>query len=222
MRGHEAEKAIMRQNERCQIIGKRVAGLLGAAALSLALVAPAVMFPVAARAAESVDGTALTPPVKPGTPCFADGRWIRCETGFTASWANEPAFELPCGTVYESAMQVRRSTRWYLDRLLVERNATESIRGTWSLSATGVGPSAEIRVNDGWHEHFVIPGDLSSDVEAAHGSFLRVLGLGNDILDVGIYLPDAHHGYTSITDESNIFDGTDPAGAAALCAVLSP
>ncbi len=212
----------MRQNERFRIMGRRMAVLLGAAALSLALVAPTVMFPVAARAAESVDGTALTPPVKPGTPCFADGRWIRCETGFTASWANEPAFELPCGTVYESAMQVRRSTRWYLDRLLVERNATESIRGTWSLSPTGDGPSVEIRVNDGWHEHFVIPGDMSSDVEAAHGSFLRVLGLGNDILDVGIYLPDAHHGYTSITDESNIFDGTDPAGAAALCAVLSP
>ena len=194
-----------------------------AVALVAALSTTAIASPVAVHAAESVDGTTLTPPVIPGTPCFADGRWIRCETGFTASWANEPAFGLPCGTVYESAMQVRRSTRWYLDRLLVERDATERIRGTWSLSPTGDGPFVEIRVNDGWHEHFLVPGDLASDAEAAHGSFLRVTSLGNVILDAGVYLPgDVHHGYTTITTESNIFDGTDPTGAAALCDVLVP
>ena len=189
-----------------------------------ALAINAITLPNAAAAAESIDGTTLTPPVIPGTPCLADGRWIRCETGFSASWANEPAFELPCGSVYETATQVRRSTRWYLDRLLVQRNAVDSIRGTWSLSATGAGPSVEIRINDGWHEEFVIPGDVSSDVERAHGSFLRVLGLGNAVLDTGVYLypGDTHHGYTSITADSNIFDGTDPAGAAALCAALAP
>ncbi len=78
-------------------------------------------------------------------------------------------------------------------------------------------------MNDGWHEHFVIPGDLSSDVERAHGSFLHVIGTGNLLLDVGVRLsPDeTQHGYSFFDPASNIFDGTDQARAAILCAALS-
>lgn len=172
-----------------------------------------------------VDPTTLTPPLKPFRVCYDDGQWIRCDTSNTDTWANVPIFDLPCGTVYESATNVAHSTRWYnQDRLLVERTNEERLSGVWTLSPGGAGPSVRIRVDDGWHEHFVIPGDLSSDVERAHGSYLHVLSLGNDILDVGLRLSpeDTQHGYTSFSPDSNIFDGTDPLGAAILCAVLAP
>jgi hypothetical protein len=179
--------------------------------------------PVAA-AHVRVDPTTLTPPLKPFRVCYETGRWVYCDTSNTDTWANEPVIELPCGTVYESATNVSLAERWYEDGLLVERNNEERLTGTWTLSPTGSGPSVEIRVNDGWHEHFVIPGDLFSDVERAHGSFLRILSFGNVILEVGLFLSpeEVHHGYSSLDGPSNIFDGTDPVGAAKLCDALAP
>lgn len=170
-----------------------------------------------------VDPTTLTPPLLPYRVCYLDGESIRCDTSNIDSWANVPIFDLPCGTVYETATDDRRAVRYYnLDKLLYERNAEEELNGTWTLSATGGGPTLQTRASDGWHEHFVVPGDFDSDVERAHGSFLHVF-LGNVILDVGIRLEptDVGHGYMFGTAESNIFDGTDPFREAELCSALT-
>ena len=160
-----------------------------------------------------VDPTTLTPPLKPFRVCYEDGPWVKCDTSGMSTDENEPIFDLPCGTIYETATNISHATRWYVNGLLVERNATESIRGTWSLSPTGAGPTVDIAADDGWHETFLVPGDLSSDSEVAHGDFLRISGFGSELRDVGIYLPDGtHHGLASFSDEAN----------ARLCAMLTP
>ena len=160
-----------------------------------------------------VDPTTLTPPLLPFRVCYEDGPWVKCDTSGTDTWGNEPVFDLSCGTIYETATAIAHATRWYENLLLVERDATQSVRGTWSLSPTGAGPTVDIAANDGWHETFLVPGDLSSDSVVAHGNFLRISGMGADFRDVGIYLPDGtHHGLASFTDEA----------AARLCALLAP
>jgi hypothetical protein len=196
--------------------------VLAAATLAIAMLGSAG---IASAAHVQVDPTTLTPPLQPYRVCYLDGQSIRCDTSTPASWANVPVFDLPCGTVYETATRVARSVRYYnLDKLLVERNAEEEINGIWTLSPTGSGPALQIRVNDGWHEHFVIPGDLDSDVERAHGSFLHVISLGNVILDVGIRLEpsDTGHGYFLGENGAAFFEGTDPVKEAILCAALAP
>jgi hypothetical protein len=213
MRGHEAETATMRKNERFQIMGKRVAVLLGAGALSLALVAPVA---AATSGHVRIDPTTLTPPLKPFRVCYEDGPWVKCDTsGPTEIYANRENsdFGLPCGVIYESATVTGHATRWYVNLLLVERDAQQEIAGTWSLSPIGSGPTVAFAVDDSWHETFLVPGDLSSDSEVAHGSFLRVPALGGGFHDSGIYLPDGtHHGPTSYTDEAK----------ARLCELLTP
>jgi hypothetical protein len=190
--------------------------VLVAATLAVVMLGSAGM---ASAAHVQVDPTSLTPPLQPYRVCYLDGQSIRCDTSGTTTVANSPAFDLPCGTVYETGTDVRRAVRYYnLDKLLVERNAEEEYNGMWTLSPTGGGPSVQLRANDGWHEHFVIPGDLDSDSERAHGSFLHVIAFGNVILDVGLYLPDGtNDGYTQVP-----FDGTDPEAEAKLCAALAP
>jgi hypothetical protein len=160
-----------------------------------------------------VDPTTLTPPLLPHRVCYEDGPWVKCDTSGTDTTENEPIFEISCGTIYETATYIGHATRWYENGLLVERNATERIRGTWSLSPTGAGPTVDIAANDGWHETFLVPGDLSSDSVVARGNFLRISGMGADFRDVGIYGPEGtHHGLFSFTDEAT----------ARLCAMLTP
>jgi len=163
-----------------------------------------------------VDPTTLTPPLKPFRVCYEDGPWVKCDTSDeTTTFANQPSddFGLPCGTIYGSGTDWAHATRWYQDLLLVERNAEEHIAGTWSLSPTGDGPTVAFAGDDGWHETFLVPGDLSSDSEVAHGGFLRVPALGADFHDAGIYMADGtHYGHTSFSD----------AAKARLCALLTP
>lgn len=186
---------------------RRLLSIAAIAALACMAGAPA------ASAHTLVDPTTLTPPLEPIRVCYQDGPWVKCDTSGTSTDQNEPIFDLPCGTIYETATDTRHATRWYANGLLVERNATESIRGTWSLSSTGAGPTVDIAANDGWHETFLVPGDLSSDSEVAHGDFLRISGMGAGFRDVGIYLPDGtHHGLASFTD----------AATGRLCAMLMP
>jgi hypothetical protein len=166
-----------------------------------------------------VDPTTLTPPLKPFRVCYEDGPWVKCDTsGPTETYANQentegPTFGLPCGTIYESATITSHATRWYVNLLLVMRDAQEHIVGTWSLSPTGSGPTVAFAGDDSHREVFLVPGDLSSDVEVAHGGFLRVPALGAGFHDSGIYLPDGtQHGHTSFTDEAK----------ARLCELLTP
>ena len=162
-----------------------------------------------------VDPTTLTPPLKPFRVCYEDGPWVKCDTSDPTETYAEPAYDdfgLPCGTIFESATVTTHATRWYLNLLLVERNAEEHIAGTWSLSPTGSGPTVAFAADNSWHETFLVPGDLSSDSEVFHSAF-RVPALGAGFHDAGIYLPDGtQHGHTSFTDEAK----------AKLCELLTP
>jgi hypothetical protein len=171
----------------------------------------------AAMAQEShhvrIDPTSLTPPLKSFRVCYQDGPWVRCDTSGTDVETNNPIFDLPCGTVYSTGATVQHATRWYENLLLVERDTTNRFQGTWSLSSTGAGRSVEVSGDFGYHEHFLVPGDLSSDSEVAHGDFTRVSGMGADFRDVGVYFADGtHHGLASFTDDA----------AVRLCVLLTP
>jgi hypothetical protein len=105
------------------------------------------------------------------------------------------------------------ATRWYVNLLLVERDTEVHVVGTWSLSPTGSGPTVAFGGDFGYRETFLVPGDVESDSEVAHGSFLRVPALGAEFHDSGIYFADGtQQGHTSFTDEAK----------ARLCELLTP
>ena len=84
----------------------RLRTLVGASILALAgfvgMAAPAAAGPL-------VDPDTLQPP---GAECRLDGHWIICQTGLQLTPVNEPIldFQLPCGTLYETASDVRRGS----------------------------------------------------------------------------------------------------------------
>jgi len=182
------------------------------AALAATLLAGTLAIP-AANAGEPYDGTTLTPPVRAGTPCSADGRWVRCDTSFITTFVNTPAFELPCGLFYETATDDRHATRWYEDGLLVKRSVQASYRGTWSLSPTGAGPRVSVQGDWNWWIHLSTPGDESTQTLTSHGNATRVDGIQHTLRDVGHWFVDgAHAGQFSFDD----------AGFIELCKVLAP
>ena len=161
--------------------------------------------PTGAFARDRVDPTSLTPPLEPYRICYQQGPWVNCDTSSVSTITNEPAFDLPCGVVYETSTETRNATRWYRDGLLVERIVQSKVRGTWSLSPTGAGPTVGIAANQSWDENFLVPGDVSSDSEVSHGNFLRVEGLGSVLHEAGIWLPDGtHHGILADFSDSNL------------------
>ena len=170
----------------------------------------------AASAHTLVDPTTLTPPLKPFRVCYEDGPWVKCDTsGPTETYANQDVgSDFPCGTIYESATVTSHATRWYVNLLLVERDAQQHVDGSWSLSPTGAGPTVAFAVDQSWHETFLVPGDLSSDSEVSHGSFFRVPALGAGFHESGIGMADGTvHGHlNAFTDE----------GIARLCEILTP
>ena len=114
---------------------------VGLAILGLALIAP----PLSAQ--PSVDLGALIPPPPPGADCQVVGTQVICQTGVVEpERVNEPLLDLPCGTVYETSTDVRRGLRWYdsASLAIVKRLVFFDLEGTWSLSATGAGPTARI------------------------------------------------------------------------------
>jgi hypothetical protein len=163
-----------------------------------------------------VDPTSLTPPLKAFRVCYQDGPWVKCDTSGEGSWENEPIdeFELSCGTIYETASDTTHATRWYENLLLVERDAQEHISGTWTLSPIGAGPTVVFDVDQSWRETFLVPGDLSSDSEIAHGSFLRIPALGAGFHESGI-------GWTDGTEYGHLHSFTDEAKTQ-LCDLLVP
>jgi hypothetical protein len=70
---------------------------------------------VPATAGPIVDPNTLTPVPPPGPVCRADGSWTICHTVFLEDVTNEPAFDLPCGTVYQTSHDPRTGLRWYFD-----------------------------------------------------------------------------------------------------------
>ena len=180
-----------------------------AATIMLAVVSLAGASSVSARTL--VDPTSLTPPLQPFRVCYQEGPWVNCDTSGVTSISNEPAFDVSCGTVYETSTDIRHATRWYRDGLLVERIVQSRVRGTWSLSPTGAGARVGFMMDRSWDERFLVPGDLSSDSEVSHGNFVRVDGMGSLGRETGIWLPDGtHHGL--LTD--------DPSSEVLFCALL--
>jgi hypothetical protein len=185
---------------------RRLAILLTALAIGALSLAPVAL------ARTLVDPTTLTPPLKPTRICYQQGPWVQCATPSVTTLENEEAGELSCGTVYVTMTETIDATRWYLDGLLVERNAVDKMRGSWSLSADGSAPTVEIAADLSWHEEFVVPGDVSSSVERSHGTFIRVVGLGAIGMDAGTFKPDGTfrgHAGEDVPEED-----------AALCALL--
>jgi hypothetical protein len=182
---------------------------------AIVLAAAALAGASGASAHDLVDPTTLTPPLKPFRVCYEDGPWVKCDTSGSGSYENRENsdFGLPCGPIfYESATDTVHATRWYANLLLVERDAQEHIVGSWSLSPTGAGPTVAFAVDDSWHETFLVPGDLSSDSEVSHGSFLRVPALGAGFHESGIGMADG-------TERGHLNSFTDEAKAE-LCALL--
>jgi hypothetical protein len=177
--------------------------------------------PTLAAVGNAVDPSALRPPpalVGATAECRADGRWIVCHTLLELPDANAPIFDLPCGTVYETASDVRHGIRWYnaSDSMLVKRHVTDDADGTWSLSPSGAGPTVNITAHGNWYDsQYAIPGDTESGVGASHGEF-TVSAPGFGVI--------AHIAGRDATDDIHrgVFRPIeDPAVAARLCAALA-
>jgi hypothetical protein len=116
-----------------------------------------------AQAGPIVDPNTLQP-VPPNATCRDAGRQIICNTFIEESFVNEPIadFDLPCGTIYESGHFRGDGTRWYVDRLVVERHVEASFDGTWSLSPKGAGPTAKVSGHSSEWTIWTTPGDDST------------------------------------------------------------
>ena len=134
------------------------------ATISLGLATALVL--TAAQAAlagtELEDTSALVPPPPPYAVCQLNGPWATCRSEVTFELVNEPAFELSCGTVYQTSTDVRTVTRWYADNKLETRHVHQRAEGVWSLSSTGDAPTVTYRASANWGEVYSVPGDLSS------------------------------------------------------------
>jgi hypothetical protein len=178
---------------------------------SLALAAPAY-------AGATVDPNTLQP-VPPNATCTDDGRQVICDTFFDQTAVNEPIadFGLPCGTIYETSYYHGAGTRWYVDRLVVQRHLVTTVDGTWSLSPTGAGPTVKISQHSSTQTTWTTPGDDSTAVDTKlSGNDFKVStpGFGVILHDAGLtYSDGTHHGVVGQIPFT-------PQVAAALCAAL--
>ena len=176
--------------------------------------------PALAAENKSVDPAALTPAAAGdgrSAYCQADGQWIICYTTLAIDLVNEPVFDLPCGTVYETSHDFRLGTRWYdaADSVIVKRHVRQDVSGTWTLSPTGAGPSAALEAHANWYDsQYADPTDLDTGVTEYHGEImLRAPGYGTILHIAGLDRPDgSHHGMVRGLD--------DPAAVAKVCAAL--
>jgi hypothetical protein len=207
----------------------RLSGLLAALALAAACDRATDPLDTSASSAtlaiarKDVDPGALTPAPTPPTEaeCQIDGRWIVCHTTLTIESVNQPLVDfpaVPCGTIYETSLDVRHGIRWYnaADSIIVKRHVTQSLQGSWSLSPDGSGPTVTLRGSGNWYDsHYADPNDLDSGIRSSHGEFtVMAPGYGTIIHVAGLDTPDGdHHGAFRIPE--------DPAVAAELCAALA-
>ena len=185
--------------------------------LSLFILAVLVlMAPAAGARTPTVDPSALQPVPPPGASCRHDGRFVICHTELHQSLANEPVFDMPCGTVYETSQDDRAGIRWYSNGLLVRRRVTAVLSGFWTLSATG-GPRVGISGHWNWWAIPAVPGgDTDTETLTTHGNDFVAKAPGGGVIAhiAGLDLPDGtHHGVLRFLD--------DPAIAAAVCDALT-
>jgi hypothetical protein len=196
---------------------KLVTSLLGAA-LVLAAASAAISWTTAsATAGATVDPSTLQP-APPNAVCRADGSYVICDTFVDETLVNEPIFDLPCGTVYETSLYHGAGTRWYVNGLLVKRHVAASLDGTWSLSPTGAGTRLKETANFSTDSYWPVPGSGGDEtaVLTQHGSNFKVSvpGAGVIIQDSGTWYPDGDH--------RGVLRGLpSPETAAALCAAFT-
>jgi hypothetical protein len=182
-----------------------------------ALAVLALMPPVAGAGTPNVDPSTLQPEPPPGASCRLDGRFVICHTELHSSLANEPVFDLACGTVYETSRDDRAGIRWYSNGLLVRRRVTAVLDGFWTLSATGSGPRVSISGHWNWWAIPAVPGgDMDTESLTTHGNSFTASAPGAGVIAhiAGLDLPDgAHRGMARFID--------DPEVAGALCNALS-
>jgi hypothetical protein len=150
------------------------------------LLAAASAFAVSAATAfagQVVDPTTLQP-VPPNAVCRADGPQVVCDTFVDETLVNEPVFDLPCGTVYETSSYHGAGTRWYVDGLLVKRHVASRLDGTWSLSPTGAGPTLDLSAHESSNSYWVVPGSGGDETATTtyHGSSFKVTAPGGGVL----------------------------------------
>jgi hypothetical protein len=168
---------------------------------------------VPAAAGPIVDPNTLTPVPPPGALCRADGSWTICHTVFLEDIANEPSFELPCGTVYATSHDDRTGLRWYADGLLVKRQVFSHPTGSLSLSPTGDGTTVRFSGHRTWTDIYTVPGDEGSAVETFRGLDLHLFMPGGAVQIAGLQLSETeHHGVFRFPES--------PQAADALCAAL--
>jgi hypothetical protein len=199
------------------VVGRRarLRALVGAGILALAGL---VWTAVPAAAGPVVDPDTLQPPPPPGAECRLDGQWIICQTSLVLELVNEPIIAIPCGQIYETSTDVRSGIRFYnAEGLLVKRFATQDVEGTWSLSPTGEGPTADVRAHANWWIVLAVPGDESSGELTQHGNEFTVSSSGSGVLVhiAGLDLPEGdHRGVFRVVE-------ADPQVAADVCEVLT-
>ena len=180
------------------------------------LTALALAFGTAAIAsARSVDPSTLQPPPPPGARCHEAGRQVICDTTLNATFANEPAFDAPCGTLYVTGSDLRDGTRWYTDGLITQRHVNGSLNATLSLSPTGAGPSVKMTGHWNWWSVWAVPGGTDDEaVTTESGLDLRITGpgIGSRFHISGHFLPDG--------TIRGLFTGFTDDGFAAVCAAL--
>jgi hypothetical protein len=186
-----------------------------AASVALVLASGAVGWATAPAAAGAIVDPNTLQPVPPNAVCRADGQQVICDTFVNEDFVNDPIFDLPCGTVYETSHFHGAGIRWYVDNKVVKRQVAADLQGTWSLSPTGRGPTVTLSGNWSFWTFWAVPGDNSTTSETDHGSDFKVSapGFGVIFYDAGITYPDgSHHGVTpSFTPEAG----------ATLCAALT-
>lgn len=175
----------------------------------------AALAPAARADQPQVDPSTLQPPPPEGAHCVPSGRLVLCRTVLDASTRADPVVDLPCGTVYETASNVRHGLRFYEDRLLVRRHGTSPLSGFWSLSPSADGPRLQIVGHLNWWTEFTVPGNEDSGLTTSHGLEVMLKSpTGGVVAKVaGRTLPDGSH-----TGIARVFD--DPATVDVICAAL--
>ena len=188
--------------------------LASSAAAAVLLAASAIS--VGASGHQPVDPATLSPQPPGGAVCWSTGTAVRCDTVFDASYANEPAMDLPCGTVYATATDIRTSIRTYEAGLLVRRQVHVTADGFWTLSPTGAGPKVTFVTHSGFGEDYLVPGDLSSAVGSAQGTDLLARSPQGGVI---VHISGQTHGEERFT--GHFVPPDDPSVAPALCAALT-
>ena len=193
-------------------------GLVQCGVIAVLSMCGAIAFPAtAANAGPIVDSSDFVPAPPQGAVCREHGTSVLCRTRFSFIEDATPAFETPCGWIYENSEMPRDIYTEYVGGLLVGRHVTSRVNGTWSLSPTGSEPTVRIIGGWNWRTELAVPGDESTAMITTHGNQLKIsAGLSRYANISGIFYPNEdYHGVLIFS----IFDSVQ--AQEALCDALT-